>query len=58
MYLIYLKGNKRKIVDGAYHGKVHWKRPRLLEKKAIVEMFETIATDGTRQEAIVEILSQ
>lgn len=26
MYLIYLKGNKRKIVDDAYHGKVHWKR--------------------------------
>ena len=58
MYLIYLKRNKRKIVDDACHGKVHWKRPQQLEKEAIAEMFETIASGGTRQEAIVEILSQ
>ena len=54
MYLIYLKGNKRKIVDDAYHGKVHWKRPQQLEKEAIAEMFETIATCGTRQEAMLK----
>ena len=54
MYLIYLKGNKRKIVDGAYHGKMYWKRPQHLEDEAIAEMFETMATCGTRQEAMLK----
>lgn len=31
---------------------------KCIGKEAIAEMFETIATGGTRQEAIVEILSQ
>ena len=41
-----------KIVDGYGHGLSYWKRPKQLEKEAIAEMFETMATSGTREEAM------
>ncbi len=41
-----------KIVDGYYHGKDYWKRPQPLEKEAIVEMFESLATGGKRKAAM------
>ena len=41
-----------KIVDGYGHGKAYWKRSGQLEKEAVAEMFETLATGGVRKEAM------
>jgi len=43
-----------KIVDGFGHGVEYWKRPLVLEKEAIAEMFETMATGGARKEAMMK----
>ena len=41
-----------KVVDGYGHGKNYWKRPQALEKEAIAEMFEAIASGGKREAAM------
>ena len=41
-----------KVVDGYGHGKNYWKRPQALEKEAIAEMFEAIASGGRREAAM------
>ena len=44
-----------KIVDGFYHGVKYWKEtPLRVEKEAVAEMFETIATGGARKEAMLK----
>ena len=45
-----------KIRDGWGHGSSYWKRPMALEKEAFAEMFEAMATGGTRLEMMKEYL--